>query len=80
VYGISTYREYFVQFGVSACLTPLSHYAERHDPLELTTGATRWSFLLELPARAILWSYRLELPAGATCWSYPLELPAQATR
>jgi hypothetical protein len=31
-----SYREYLVQFGISPGLSPLSHYAERHPPLELT--------------------------------------------
>jgi hypothetical protein len=30
-----SYREYLVQFGVPPGLSPLSHYAERHCPLEL---------------------------------------------
>jgi hypothetical protein len=34
IYALS-YREYLVQFGVPAGLSPLSHYPECHPPLEL---------------------------------------------
>ncbi len=34
------YREYLVQFGIPAGLSPLSHYAERHPPLELPGAIT----------------------------------------
>jgi hypothetical protein len=37
----AAYREYFVKFGIPPGLSPLSHYAERHRPLELSGAIIR---------------------------------------